>query len=186
MAAAEAAAFAAFSSSCGLGMSPDPRLHCWSDQSLRQQKSRPRCRPQTCWSLLSGTDGRCWNLLRAWREKNRSSSAGVVSPGHSRRCGKLHCWTERLQTWLVEACQWKRQLTGFLCCPAGLSALKIGALRESAVVSALRSGPGSYWVKLGRPLEHLQVCCRRENVNNKKVWKLEMLMNPMFLNPFYS
>lgn len=168
MRAAEAAASAAFSSSCGLGMSPDPHLHCWSVQSLRQQRSRPRCRPQTCWSLLNGTDGRCWNPLRAWREKNRSSSAGVASPGHSRRCGKLHCWTGRLQTGLVEACQWKRQLTGFLCCPVDPSALRIGALGESGGVSALRSGPGSYWVKLGRPLEHLQVCCRWENLNN--IW----------------
>lgn len=147
-------------------MSLDPHLHCWWVRSLQQQRSRPRCRPQTCWSLLSGTDGRCWNLPRAWREKNRSSSAGGASPGHSRRCGKLRCWTGRLQPGLVEACQWKRQLKGFLCCPVDPSALRIGALEESGGVSALRSGPGNCLVKLGRPPEHLRVCCRWENFNN--------------------
>ncbi len=172
--AAVAAASAASSSSYGLGTSLDPHQHCWLAQSPQQRRSRPRCRPQTCWSLQSGTDGRCWSPLKAWREMSRSSYADVVSPRHSHRCGKPRCWTGRLQTELVEACRWRRQLTGSWCCPVDLSVQTTGVWEESKGVSALRSGPGSCWVRLARLLGLPLGCCTERGQNN--IWKVLMTM----------
>lgn len=169
MGAAAAAASAASSSSCDLGTSLDPRRRCLLAQSPQQRRSRPRCQPRTCWSPRSGTDGKCWSPLKAWRGMSRSSCADVASPARSRRCGKLRCWTGRLRTELVEACRWRRRLTGSWCCPVGLSGQRTGAWEESRGVSALRSGPGSCWVRLVRPLGPLRGCCTKRGKNN--IWR---------------
>lgn len=157
--AAAAAASAASSSSCAPGTSPGPRRRCWSAQSPLWRRSRPRCQPQTCWSLRSGTGGRCLSPLKVWRGRSCSSCAGGASPGRSRRCGTHRCWTGRLRTAPAEACPWRRRLTGSWCCPVAPSVRRTGASEGSSGGSALRSSPGSCWGRPERPLGLLLWCC---------------------------
>lgn len=177
--AAVAAASAASSSSFALGTSLDPHQHCLLAQSPQQQRSRLHCQPQTCWSQQSGTGGRCWSLLRVWKEKSHSSDADVGNLRHSRRCGTPHCWTARHWTALVEAYQWKQLLTGSWCCRDALSVLRTGAWEGSRVESGLTYGPGSCWVKQGRPLgPHLECFTERQSVTaNLRITELYKVIN---------